>query len=128
MDESIDISIAIVTYNNSNVIKKCLDSIFETIKNLKFELIIVDNSSSDDTIEIIENNFKNIKLIQNNKNIGFSAAHNIAIKSRKGKYHLVLNPDIIFTENSIKKLVNFIEENLDVWIVFPKIIYPDETT
>jgi len=125
MDESIDTSIAIVTYNNSNVIKKCLNSIFETTKNLKFELIIVDNSSSDDTIEIIENNFKNIKLIQNNKNIGFGAAHNIAIKSGKGKYHLVLNPDIIFTENSIEKLVNFMEANPAVGLVSPKIVYPD---
>ena len=119
------ISISIVTYNNSKVIKKCIDSIFETTRNLKFELIIVDNSSSDNTIEIIENNFKNIKLIQNNKNIGFSAAHNIAIKSRKGKYHLVLNQDIIFTENSVEKLVNFMEANPAVGLVSPKIVYPD---
>lgn len=120
--------ISIVTCNSSKVIKKCLDSIFRYIKNnTNFEIIIVDNNSSDNTVEIIEKNFKNIKLIQNNKNIGFGAAHNIAIKIGKGKYHLVLNPDIIFIENSIKKLVNFMEENPDVGLVSPKIIFPDGT-
>ena len=122
------ISIAIVTYHNSSVIKKCLNSIFKTTKNFKFELIIVDNNSSDDTIEIIENNFKNIKLIRNNKNVGFGAAHNIAIKLGRGKYHLVLNPDIIFTENSIEKLLNFMEENPNVGLIYPKIVFPDGTT
>ncbi len=128
MKHSIDISIAIVTYNNSKIIKKCLNSIFKNINNTNFEIIIVDNGSSDNTVEIIENNFKNIKLIQNNKNIGFGAAHNIAIKLGRGKYHLVLNPDVIFTENSVEKLVNFMEENLDVGLVSPKIVYPDGTT
>ena len=116
------VSIAIVTYNNSSVIKKCLNSIFETIKNLKFELIIVDNGSSDNTVEIIEKDFKNVRLIKNNRNIGFGAAHNIAIKLGRGKYHLVLNPDIIFSENSIEKLFNFMEKNLEVGLVSPKII------
>ena len=127
MDESIDISIAIVTYNNSSVIKKCLYSIFETIKNLKFELIIVDNGSSDNNVEIIEKDFKNVRLIKNDKNVGFGVAHNIAIKLAKGRYHLVLNPDIIFTENSIEKLLNFMEKNPDVGLISPKIVSPDGT-
>jgi len=122
------VTISIVTCNSSKVIKKCLDSIFRYIKNnIDFELIIVDNDSYDNTVEIIEKNFKNIKLIQNN-NIGFGVAHNIAIKMGRGKYHLVLNSDIIFKENTIKKLMNFMEENPDVGLVSPKIIFPDGTT
>ena len=121
------VSISIVTYNNDKIIKKCLQNIFKNINKTDFELIIVDNNSSDNTISIIEKDFKNIKLIKNNRNIGFGAAHNIAIKLGRGKYHLVLNPDIIFTENSIEKLVNFMEENHDVGLISPKIVSPDGT-
>ena len=122
------ISISLVTYNNSKVIEKCINSIFNITNNIDFETIIIDNNSSDNTVKIIKNNFKNVKLIKNNRNIGFGAAHNIAIKLGRGKYHLVLNPDIIFTENSIEKLLNFMEENPDVGLVSPKIIFPDGTT
>jgi len=122
------VSISIVTYNNDKIIKKCLQNIFKNTNNTDFELIIVDNNSSDSTVSIIEKDFKNVKLIKNNRNIGFGAAHNIAIKMGRGKYHLVLNPDIIFTENLIEKLVNFMEENPDAGLVSPKIIFPDGTT
>jgi len=115
------VSISIVTHNNEKIIKDCLDNIFKNIKNIDFEIIIVDNNSSDNTVEIIENNFKNIKLIQNN-NIGFGAAHNIAIKLGTGKYHLVLNPDIIFIENSLKKLINFMDKNYNIGLISPKIL------
>lgn len=121
------ISISVVTYNNSKVIEKFINSIFNITNNIDFEIIIIDNNSSDNTVEIIKNNFKNVKLIKNDKNIGFGAAHNVAIKLGKGKYHLVLNPDIIFTENTIEKLINFMEENSDIGLVSPKIIFPDGT-
>ena len=120
------ISISIVTYNSDRVIKDCLDSIFKHIKNIQFEVIIVDNGSTDNTVKNIKSNFKNARIIQSN-NIGFGAAHNIAIKLGKGKYHLVLNPDIIFTENSIVKLISFMNKNPDVGLISPKIVFPDGT-
>ena len=121
------VSISLVTYNNSKVIEKCINSIFNITNNIDFEIIIVDNNSSDNTVKIIKNNFNSVKLIKNEKNVGFGAAHNIAIKLGKGKYHLVINPDIIFTENTIEKLISFMEENPDVGLVSPKIIFPDGT-
>ena len=66
-------------------------------------------------------------MIKNDKNVGFGVAHNIAIKLGKGKYHLVLNPDIIFTENSIEKLLNFMKKNPDVGLISPKIVSLDGT-
>ncbi|GAB4114336.1 MAG: glycosyltransferase family 2 protein [Candidatus Caldatribacteriota bacterium] len=125
MKNNINVSISIVTYNNDKIIKKCIDSIFNSTGNLDLEIIIVDNNSSDNTVNVIKKDFKNVRLIRNNRNIGFGAAHNIAIKLGRGKYHLVLNPDIIFTENSIEKLVNFMEANPEVGLVSPKIVYPD---
>jgi GT2 family glycosyltransferase len=121
------VSISIVTYNNDKVIKKCLQNIFKNTNDTDFELIIVDNNSSDSTISIIEKDFKNVRLIKNNRNIGFGAAHNKAIKLGRGEYHLVINPDIIFIENSIEKLLNFMEKNPDVGLISPKIVSPDGT-
>jgi len=116
------ISISIVTYNNSKVIKKCINSIFNVTNNIDFEIIVVDNNSSDSTASIIEKDFKKVRLIKNNRNIGFGAAHNIAINVGRGKYHLVLNPDIIFVENSLKKLINFMDENYNIGLISPKIL------
>ncbi|MBA7592879.1 hypothetical protein ES708_35078 [subsurface metagenome] len=62
------ISISIVTYNNDKIIKKCLQNIFKNINNTDFEIIIVDNNSSDSTVSIIEKDFKNVRLIKNNRN------------------------------------------------------------
>jgi hypothetical protein len=121
------VSISIVTFNNEKIIKQCLQSFFKNTNNNDFELIVVDNNSSDNTVKIIEENIKNARLIKNKINIGFGAAHNIAIKMGRGKYHLVLNPDIIFKENTIEKLITFMEENPDVGLVSPKIIFPDGT-
>ena len=89
------ISISIVTHNSDRVIKECLDSIFKHIKNEQYEIIIVDNGSTDNTIKDIKKNFKSVSVIQND-NIGFGAAHNKAIKLGRGEYHLVINPDIIY--------------------------------
>jgi len=120
------ISISIVTYNSDRVIKDCLNSIFKHIENVQYEIIIVDNGSTDNTVKNIKSNFKNVRIIQNN-NIGFGAAHNKAIKLGRGEYHLVINPDIIFTENTIEKLIDFMEGNSDVGLISPKIVFPDGT-
>lgn len=78
------ISISIVTYNSDRVVKDCLDSIFKHIENVQYEIIIVDNGSTDNTVNNIKSSFKNVRIIQNN-NIGFGAAHNKAIKLGRGE-------------------------------------------
>lgn len=122
------LTISIVTYNNEETIKDCLEKVFQHTNKYNFKIIIIDNNSTDDTVSIVEEYFKNdksINLIKNKKNIGFGAAHNIAIRRGIYKYHLVLNPDIILKEDSIGKLIDFMENNDDVGIVSPKIIFPD---
>lgn len=124
------LAISIVTYNNEETIKECLESIFKYTNETEFKIIIVDNNSTDDTIGIIEKYFnenKCLTIIKNRENIGFGAAHNIAIRSNDAKYHLVLNPDIILIENSVGKIIDFMENNEDIGVVSPKITFPDGT-
>ncbi|MCF7795736.1 glycosyltransferase family 2 protein [Patescibacteria group bacterium] len=108
------LSINLVTYNAEKYIKLCLNSIFKQ-NFVGFEIIIVDNASSDKTISIIENDFlskyQNIKLIKNSKNLGFANAHNIAINSSESEYILLLNQDIILEKNYIFYLIRFLDNN-----------------
>jgi hypothetical protein len=102
------LTIIITTYNSSQLIKSCIDSIIN-IPNI--DIIIVDNYSSDNTIQIIETNFPNLKIIKNSKNLGFSFANNLALKIATTKYSLILNVDAKISQNDIFTTLKILEEN-----------------
>lgn len=104
-----DVSIIIVNYNTKELLKNCLISVFKHTKDVTFEVIISDNGSSDDSIQMIKNEFKNIILIENNKNIGFGAANNKGTKIAKGKYIFFLNSDTILENNAVKLFFDYWE-------------------
>ena len=89
------LSIIIVNYNVKHFLQQCLQSVYKAIKNIKTEVIVVDNNSVDKSITMLNQHFPKIKLISNNKNKGFSKANNQAIKQAKGQYILLLNPDTV---------------------------------
>lgn len=124
----IDVSIIIVSYNTKDLILKCFGSIGKYVKGVEFEVIVVDNASSDASVEAIKN-FKfqmlNIKLISNRNNRGFGAANNQGIKIAKGRYILLLNPDTELVEDSVSIMVNWMDLNPQVGISSCKLIYPD---
>ena len=86
----------------------CILSIEETIKKLKYEIIVIDNASSDKTYNIPKR-FPDIIFKQNNENVGFGKANNQGLKLSCGEYILFLNPDTAVTEGAIESLVNTIE-------------------
>ncbi len=110
---NIDLSICIVSWNIKAKLYKCLDSINKYSEDLELEIIVVDNASSDNTVELIKKDFSNIKLIENNTNRGFGKANNQALKICKGKYILLLNPDIILIEPCLKQMISFLKHNGD---------------
>jgi GT2 family glycosyltransferase len=103
----IDVSIIIVSYNNFDLLKYCLFTLFKFSKEFVFEVIIVDNNSSEGNIDDIVKEFDNIILIKNQTNLGFSKANNIGLNIAKGKYILFLNNDVYFFENSIKRVLDY---------------------
>lgn len=107
------LSIIIVNYNGLRFFKDCLDSIFNNLKDVQFEIIIWDNNSTDDSCNYIKSNFKNVKLIESKINLGFGKGNNEAIKHSKGKYILLLNNDTILLED-ISGLIYFMEQNQDI--------------
>jgi len=116
-----DLSIVTVTWNSAKYIANQIRSVFFACDGLKFEEIIIDNDSHDDTVKITKEQFPQIKLIKNNYNAGFGRAYNQAISLATGKYFLYLNPDMKIS-GSIPALLNYLETHHEVGIVGCKLI------
>ena len=106
------LSIIIVNYNVKYFLHQCLKSIHVATKNIQLEILVVDNNSVDNSVDMLKNEFPDIKLILNKENIGFSRANNQAIQQAQGKYILLLNPDTIIQEDTLHKCVEFLENNI----------------
>ena len=108
-----DVSIIIVNYNTKDLIKNCIDSIYEQTKDIKFEIIVSDNGSVDGSIEMIKSEFPNVILIENNANLGFGTANNRGLKIAKGKYIFYLNSDTVLLNNAVKYFFDYWETSPD---------------
>lgn len=108
-----DVSIIIVNFNTKDLTIDCIKSIFEYTNGINYELIIVDNASSDGSVYAIKETFPSVIVIESDVNLGFGRANNLGVKSAKGKYLFFLNPDCILIENAIKKMFDYFELNDD---------------
>jgi len=120
-----ELSIIIVSYNSERYIKNCMESILAYKINYNHEIIIVDNNSSDSTRRIALSYIPKVTLIKNLKNIGFAGAINIGIRASKGKFLLILNPDIVLKEDTINKLLQFAHSEETFGVIAPKLLNPD---
>jgi GT2 family glycosyltransferase len=116
------LSIIIVNYNVKYFLEECLYSVIRSISNLDAELFVVDNHSSDQSIEYLKPKFPQVVFIVNQENVGFSKANNQAIKLAKGEYILLLNPDTIIGENSLERICRFLDEHPDAGGIGVKMI------
>lgn len=104
-----DLTIVIVNHNTRDLAAACLESVYKTIKDISFEIFVVDNASTDGSAGFIRTKFPGVKLVENGKNLGFAAANNQALKIMKGRYALLLNSDTVLTEGAVNKLFSFME-------------------
>jgi len=115
------ISVTIITLNEEENLERCLKS----ISSLVHEIIVVDNNSQDGLAEMVKNEFMEVKLIEAGENRGYAAGNNLGIKKARGKYILILNPDVTILSDAITKLFDFLEQNPRAGIVGPQIKNPD---
>ncbi|OGH42349.1 MAG: hypothetical protein A3H79_01185 [Candidatus Levybacteria bacterium RIFCSPLOWO2_02_FULL_36_8b] len=122
-----DISIIIVSYNGKKFLKNCIASIIDNVSNkINYEIIVVDNNSSDNSAEMIRKEFSQIKLIANKENNGFSKANNQGVKaSQKSRYILFLNPDTIMQKNTLEKMFELMESHRDAGAATCKLVMPN---
>ena len=110
---SVDVSIIIVSWNTRDILRDCLQSIKEQTRK-PYEVIVVDNNSSDGTPEMVAQDFPECVLIANPDNRGFAGANNQGLEIAKGRYVLLLNPDMIIFDRAIDTMIDWADQNPDV--------------
>jgi len=121
-----DASIIIVSYNTADFLENCLESLRWT-KGATKEIFVVDNASTDNSVQMVENCFPEVKLIANKQNRGFSAANNQALKFCTGRYVIFLNPNTKIRPDALQKSVAFMDMHKKVGLAGAKILNPDGT-
>ena len=120
-NQNTDLSIIILNWNTKKLLLECINSILQYTKGIKYEIIVCDNSSTDDSSEIVKKQFKNkIKLIQNPANLGFSAGNNPGLKIAQGKYLVLLNTDTKIDYHLFLKLITWMDQHPRVGILGPQ--------
>lgn len=124
-----DLSIIILNYNSKDYLLPCLKAISENAADLQYEIIVVDNRSTDESVEYISAKilprFPQARLIAAPQNRGYAAGNNLGIREAKGKYILVLNPDIVIWDDALARILRFMEKNQQVGLAGPRLVAAD---
>lgn len=117
-----ELSIIIVHYKTPELLKLCLDSVKKAVKKIDCEVIVVDSATSRKSAELMREKFPEITFLPYKENLGYSHGVNAGIQKAKGAYFLILNPDVILTENSAAKMLNFMKKHSDIGMLGPKVL------
>ena len=119
MKNKIDLSVIIVNYNTKDITRQCLDSLYQFTSGIDYEVIVVDNASSDSSAEMLskfEPEHKNFKLIRSSANIGFGPANNLGAKAAQGEYLLFLNSDTLLIKNNLPHCLAEIKKDKNIGV------------
>lgn len=125
MPKEVDLSICIVNTNNKELLRNCLYSIYASKAKIPCEIFVVDNNSSDNSVEMVETAFPEVKLIVNKERLGYATSLNKALNQVAGRYILISNEDIVFKEDTLTKMFNFMEADTGIGVLNCKLLYPD---
>ena len=125
VDGDIDLSIIIVNWNVCALLRRCLASIDVGGDDLSIEVIVVDNASSDDSVQMVKREFPWVKLIVSQENLGYAGGNNLGAKEFRGRYLLILNPDTEIVRNALQKMVAYLKAHPAVGAVGPQLLNSD---
>lgn len=108
-----DVSIIIVNYNTKQLLSDCLSSIKEKTFGIEYEVIVVDNDSTDGSQEMLRQDFQWVRLVESGENLGFGKANNLGMSVANGKYFFLLNSDTLLINNAVKHFFDYAESNSD---------------
>ena len=110
------LSIVIVTWNGKRYALECLESLYTCPAAVPVEIIVVDNASTDGTPEAIRTRFPEVRVIENQANLGFAKANNIGVAQSRGKYICLINSDVVVFQGCLDRLLALMETNQDIGI------------
>lgn len=120
-------SIVIVNWKTPKLLARCLDSIKLDPNYDQLEIIVVDNNSGDESVDMVKSDYPHVRLIANTTNAGFSKGCNQAIEIANGRHVLLLNPDAVVVEDAISTMAKYLDDHAEVGAVGPKVLNPDGT-
>lgn len=115
------LSFIIVNWNTRELTRQCLASIFNSV-SVTFEVILVDNGSTDGSVEYLSREFKNLVIISNRENLGFAKANNQALGCARGQFAVLVNSDVVVNRLAVELLLNFLQQHKDVAVVGCRLI------
>lgn len=120
-----DVAFIIVTWNAKDLLLDCLASLYREVDSIDYEVLVIDNGSVDGTADAVKRRFDRVKIIENQKNLGFAAGNNQGLKAMSSRYAVLLNSDTIVLKGTFKRLAAFMDEQPDVAVVGPQLINKD---
>lgn len=120
-----DVSIVITSYQTRDLLGDCLEALYASTGDVRHEIFVVDNDSSDGSAELVRERFPEVHLLVNDENLGFSRANNRALSETKGRYVLLLNPDTRVRPETLRHVVDIMDEKPDVGLAGVKLVRPD---
>lgn len=121
------VSVIIVNWNAREMLRGCLESLRENPHNLRIEVILVDNGSSDGSVEMARAEWTGIKIIEPGRNVGYVPANNIGLRHATGRYVFFLNNDTVLDRNALGELVRFLDTHPEAGAASGRIVNPDGT-
>ena len=121
----VDLSIIIVNWNTKDLLFQCLESVYESAGSLTLEVIVVDNASTDGSVEMVRREFPQAHVIANSTNVGFVRANNQAMADCQGRYVLLLNSDTRVLQGALDKVVQFMDVHPRAGIAGVRLLNPD---
>ncbi len=124
---STDLSVIIVSWNVRPLLQRCLSSVVESCARdaLACEIIVVDNGSSDGSVDMVREHFPGVQLIAADSNLGFTRGNNEGAAKSQGRYILLLNPDAEVTGDALRTMIAYMDAHGDVGALGPKVLFPD---
>lgn len=124
---TIDLSVIIASYNTSTVTADCVESVLSGTRDIDFEVIVVDDCSTDDSADALTARFPDITVLVNPQNVHYAKTNNRGLQAAKGRYAVLLNSDTIMQGNALGTLVHHLDANPGIGAAGPKLLNPDGT-
>lgn len=123
----IEVSFIIVNWNAEDFLEKCLASIYQQVRGLSFEVIVVDNASTDGSPEMVRENFPEVRLICSSTNLGFARGNNLGIRESRGRYLCLVNSDVEILKDCVQTMVAYLNRHAEIGMLGPRVLNPDGT-
>lgn len=120
-----DLSIVIVNYNTRDLLRDCLYSVYNSKVDFEYNVIVVDNCSPDDSVQMVQREFPQVRLIASDVNGGYAYGNNLGLRQARGQHLLLLNADTVLPPDALQGMMDFMEEHPDAGVAGPKLVLAD---